>query len=100
MEEDQKLNSRHKSYLNRMDALKQSMVKNYAEAQELNRWYREEFDQGQPHDFSKVTNLYDRYNYTSEAIAAVAKQGMLNYCNYWDGEDVDKRPYGKDWRSV
>jgi hypothetical protein len=94
------LNTRQNSFLQKLQTKANELVNLYGDFYELSQSYAEEFAAAQDNDLATANNLVATYGFDSADVAAAVNQGLLGFINFWVGNAVTTREYGKDLRRV
>ena len=94
------LNARQINFLTKLKTFAEDIKKLYGTAHDIAESYDEEFSNAQDNDLSTADNLEDVYNFDSGDVSAAVNQAVDNFINFWIGNAVTTREYGKDLRRI
>ena len=94
------LNDSQRKFLNRMVSIDASLASMIGQVRELIQEHDEIYDTGQALDLNDLTDLFSTYGFAATNVATTINQGYVNFLNFWDGNAVTTREYGKDIRRV
>lgn len=94
------LNSRQIQFINDLKELAETLEDAYGKAHAIAESYDEEFGNTQDNDLATADNLESTYNFDATDVTAAVNQGVDNFINYWTGNAVTTREYGKDLRRI
>ena len=94
------LNTRHRDFITKLKDFAETLQNMYGEAYALKESYAEEFATSQDHDLADVDNLEATYAFDETDVQSAVNQACVNYCNFWVGDAVGTRDYGKDLRRI
>lgn len=94
------LNLRQVEFIARLKNFGTCIANLHSEAHSLTESYAEEYADAQDNDFGDADNLEETYNFDATDISAAITYAIANFINYWDGDAVETREYGKDIRRI
>lgn len=94
------LNARQTQFLSDVKTLGKTFQDAYSQAQKIAESYDEEFGTSQDNDLATADDLEATYFFDAADVAAAVNQTVDNFINFWDGDAVTTREYGKDMRRV
>jgi hypothetical protein len=94
------LNMRQITFLNDLSNFAKDIEDLYGRAHDLQKRYVEEFDSEKDHCLADCSNLEESRYYDSTDVANAIDYGLAGFINYWVGNAVTTREYGKDLRRI
>ena len=94
------LNARQVDFINELKDFANDCEALYFKADCLKNCYDDEFSNGKDNDLSSADNLESVYSFDSVDISTAVNQAVDNLRNFWAGNAIDTREYGKDLRRI
>jgi len=95
------LNSRQTDFIARLKSFATKMESLYGEAHALKEAHAEEFDNLSDNSLLNATKDIEAiYFFDSSDVKTAVNQAVQNYINFWTGDAVGTREYGKDLRRI
>lgn len=96
------LNERQSVFISEIKSVSNDMQNAYQKIKELAEHFDEEFATNQDNalDNAGVTSDLTAMGLDYSAITAAINQGFDNFINFWEGNAVNTREYGKDIRRI
>lgn len=96
------MNDRQVEFITELQALRKKLKDVYGRAKEVTQAFAEEFKATQDNalDGTGLVGDYDANGLNYSDIQTMVEQGLANFINFWEGNAVVTREYGKDIRRI
>lgn len=94
------LNTRQTNFIGRLKAVCESIRELYGEAFNLRQSFQEEFSSGKDNDLEVMITELASVGLTYDALVGVCNQCFLGYTDFFEGNAVTTREYGRLARRI